>query len=128
MALILIADDDPNFLALLEAAVTEMGHEVITAANGVEALDAAKARRPHIIISDIMMPEMDGVQLNALLQADRRTSDIPVLMLTGDVDKHMEVSVNYAATMSFDFIVGKTAPLGQITGIVREMLMKYYQL
>lgn len=128
MALILIVDDDLVFRTLLSEAVMEMGHEVITAADGLKGLDAARARPPHIIISDIMMPEMDGVELNTQLQLDSRTKGIPILMLTGDVDKHMEVSQNYVMDMYFEYIVGKTAPLDRIMGIVREMLLKYYQL
>lgn len=128
MALILIVDDDPNFRALLEASLVDMGHEVVTAENGAAGLEMAKANPPHIIISDIMMPEMDGVEFNTLLQMDSRTEAIPVLMLTGDVDKHMEVSTNYVSTLNFEFIIGKTAPLERIMGVVKDMLAKYYQL
>lgn len=128
MALILIVEDDLSFRTLLEEAMIEQGHTVITASNGVEGLAAAKAQPPHIIISDIMMPEMDGVELNFKLQADPATKGIPILMLTGDVDKHMEVSQHYVMDMYFEFIVGKTAPLERIMGIVKEMLLKYYQL
>ena len=128
MALILIVEDDLSFRTLLEEAVIELGHTVITAVNGAEGLAAAKAQPPHIIISDIMMPEMDGVELNFKLQADPATKGIPILMLTGDVDKHMEVSQHYVMDMYFEYIVGKTAPLERIMGIVKEMLLKYYQL
>lgn len=128
MALILIVEDDLSFRTLLEEAVLELGHTVITASDGAEGLAAAKAQPPHIIISDIMMPEMDGVELNFKLQADPATKGIPILMLTGDVDKHMEVSQHYVMDMYFEYIVGKTAPLERIMGIVKEMLLKYYQL
>ena len=128
MALILIVDDDLGFRSLLEEGCLEMGHEVMTAPDGAKALEAARARPPHIIISDIMMPEMDGVEFNFQLQKDPTTKGIPILMLTGDVDKHMEVSQNYVMDMYFEYIVGKTAPLERIMGIVKEMLLKYYQL
>ncbi|MDD2805384.1 MAG: response regulator [Elusimicrobiales bacterium] len=128
MALILIIDDDNNFRELLAAAVSEMGHDVLTAADGAAGLESAKTYLPHIIISDIMMPEMDGVELNTHLQLTENTKGIPVLMLTGNLDKHMEVSTRFAAEMSFEYIVSKSAPLEQITGIVKEMLSRYYQL
>jgi len=128
MALILIVDDDENFRSFLETGLLEMGHTVRIAENGIAGLDAAKAQQPHIIISDIMMPLMDGVEFNMHLQMDPRTKDIPVLMLTGDVNKHMEVSQHYVMEMHFEYIVGKTAPLERIMGIVKEMLSKYYQL
>lgn len=128
MALILIVDDDPNFRELLSAAVMEMGHEVLTAADGAAGLDIARQYIPCVIVTDIMMPEMDGIEFNTHLQMDPSTKGIPILMLTGNLDKHMEVSTLFAPSLSFEYIVGKTAPLAQITGILREMLAKYYQL
>jgi len=128
MALILVVDDDANFRALLSSAIVDMGHEVLTAANGVEGLAVAGNYAPHLIISDIIMPEMDGVEMNTLLQLKDRTKGIPILMLTGDVDKHMEVSTRHAFSLSFEYIIGKTAPMERISAIVTEILARYYQL
>lgn len=128
MALILVVDDDPVFRELLSAAVREMGHEVLSAADGAAGLDSARAYPPHVIITDIIMPGMDGVEFNSHLQMDPSTKGIPILMLTGSLDKHMEVSTQFAPAMPFEFIVGKTAPLAQITEILKGILAKYYQI
>lgn len=128
MALILIVDDDVNFRALLENAVSEMGHQAIAVSNGAEGLVCAKAEHPHLIVTDIIMPEMDGVEFNALLRMSPETKDIPVLMLTGSLDKHMEVSTQFASSLSFEYIVGKSAPVQRIVDMVSEILAKYYQL
>ena len=128
MALILIVDDDPAFRNMLAMHVSEMGHEVILASDGAEGLDIAKAQTPHVIVSDIMMPEMDGVEFNALLKLDPVTKDIPVLMLTGNIDKQVEVGRNYSSTFSFEYIIGKMAPIEQIADVLKEILYKYYQI
>jgi CheY-like chemotaxis protein len=70
MALVLIVDDDETIVEMLADVVIETGHTAITAANGAAALTLARARPPALIISDVMMPVMDGY---ALLRAVRET-------------------------------------------------------
>lgn len=124
---VLIVDDDTSFLNLLEAVLEEMGHSVISAKNGAEALELATRRQPHLIISDINMPDMDGVELNTHLQLNPLTKGIPTLMLTGNDFKQMEISINYAFTLKFEYILSKKATLEQISEKVREILERYYQ-
>ncbi|MFL9966781.1 response regulator, partial [Paraburkholderia sediminicola] len=63
MVTVLLVDDDMNLLQALEALVCGEGYEVMTASNGHEALQAARRRRPDIVVSDFMMPVMDGPAL-----------------------------------------------------------------
>ncbi len=70
MALILIVDDDTLIVEMLADVASEAGHTVITAANGAVALSLARAQLPALILSDVMMPVMDGYEL---LQAVRNT-------------------------------------------------------
>lgn len=79
---ILVVDDDPNALRLMSLTLETEGFEVITAANGPDALARAAEEAPDLIILDIMMPTMDGYEVCRRLRADPLTSHIPIVMLT----------------------------------------------
>jgi DNA-binding response OmpR family regulator len=79
---VLVVDDDPVIVRLLEVNFEMEGFTVRTAADGVEGLAAAKAERPDVIVSDVMMPRMDGLQLVNELKADETTASIPVILLS----------------------------------------------
>ena len=81
-ATILVVDDDPVILQLLQVNFEMEGFIVITAADGREGVDRTRAERPDIVVSDVMMPKMSGIELVAELKADPETADIPVLLLT----------------------------------------------
>lgn len=72
---------------------------VVSAKNGAQAFDLAKEHQPHLIISYIQMPDMDGVKLNTLLHLEPRTKGIPVLMLTGNETLKMQIGINFTSTM-----------------------------
>ncbi|MBZ8179089.1 MAG: response regulator transcription factor [Oscillatoria sp. PMC 1051.18] len=79
---LLLIDDDPNLILLVKDYLEFRGYEVITAENGREALDVLDREIPHLIICDVMMPEMDGYALVEHIRQDPRTSWIPVLFLS----------------------------------------------
>jgi len=79
---ILIVEDDVNSRILLERALLSQGYSVISAANGVEALDKARLAPPELIVSDIMMPEMDGFELCRKVKSDERLRTIPFVYYT----------------------------------------------
>lgn len=81
---ILIADDDGVMLATLATMLGEAGYSVITADNGLEAVDLAKKELPSLILLDIHMPELDGLRACKVLKDDVMTKSIPVVMLTVD--------------------------------------------
>jgi len=84
MALILTVDDEPDVLFLLRVIFERAGHRVIEAPHGQAALEALKGQRPDVIVTDLMMPVMDGRELLETLKADPKTASIPVLMLTAN--------------------------------------------
>jgi CheY-like chemotaxis protein len=79
---LLVVEDVSNILDFLEVTLRFKGYEVIKARNGQEALDAIQKKRPAIVITDILMPKMDGFSLVHHLRNDPATHDIPVVFLS----------------------------------------------
>jgi DNA-binding response OmpR family regulator len=79
---IMVVEDDTSILRQIEYALTTNGFEVTTAINGVEALKKMMIRRPSLLLTDIMMPEMDGHELVKSVREDPALADIPIIMLT----------------------------------------------
>ena len=79
---ILIAEDSPTQAAQLAHLLAEQGHAVTTAGNGVEALAAARRHKPALIISDILMPELDGYGLCKAIKSDEKLKAVPVVLVT----------------------------------------------
>jgi CheY-like chemotaxis protein/phosphoribosyl 1,2-cyclic phosphodiesterase len=84
---ILIADDDPDLRLLARKALAKHGYETRECSNGVEALASIRESRPDLLILDVLMPEMNGMEVLRVLRADERTALLPVLMLTSMADE-----------------------------------------
>lgn len=93
MATILVVEDHQVTQRVLSKRLRNDGHEVMTADNGRQALEHLASARIDLIISDIAMPEMDGLELLDHIRADPRTKSIPVIMLTTSVlDDHRKTA------------------------------------
>jgi DNA-binding response OmpR family regulator len=79
---ILVVDDEPEAVELVEFNLEAAGYDVSTAGDGAEALNKARRIQPSLIILDVMMPEIDGMEVCKLLRRDPATSTIPIIMLT----------------------------------------------
>jgi two-component system phosphate regulon response regulator PhoB len=79
---ILVVDDEPDAVELIEFNLKAAGYDVVTAADGEEALGKAKAIIPDVIVLDLMLPEVDGLEVCKILRRDAATSPIPIIMLT----------------------------------------------
>lgn len=79
---LLVVEDIPNVLELLEVTLRFQGYEVISAHNGQEALDILEKETPALIISDILMPKLDGFSLVQKLRSNPKTQSIPVIFLS----------------------------------------------
>lgn len=89
-SLVLVVDDEPVNLKLLRSVLSSAGHQVICAADGLTALHMAEASRPHLILLDVMMPDMDGYAVCRSLKASELTRHIPVIFVTGRDDMAAE--------------------------------------
>lgn len=79
---ILVADDEPQLLELVGQRLKTNNYEVVSARDGVEALEKTAAQNPDLIILDIKMAQMDGYTTLLRLKADEKTKSIPVIILT----------------------------------------------
>jgi len=79
---LLVVEDIPNVRELLEVTLRFQGYEVITATNGQDALDVLETERPALIITDILMPKLDGFAMMQELRSNPKTQDIPVIFLS----------------------------------------------
>jgi CheY-like chemotaxis protein len=79
---ILVVEDNPNVLELLEVTLRFKGYPVVTAHNGLEAMDSIARERPAIVITDILMPKMDGYSLAHALQKNPLTAQIPLIFIS----------------------------------------------
>lgn len=104
---ILVVDDDPVIQKLLEVNFTIEGYAVEVAGDGAEAVDKARSVSPDLIVLDVMMPRMNGLEAAKILKSDPATADIPIIMLSAkaqDVDQEAgrEAGVDYYMTKPFD--------------------------
>jgi DNA-binding response OmpR family regulator len=101
MVRVLIVDDEPDFVELIREFVTRNGYEPLLAYNGPEALCKVKEERPHIVLLDIRMPKMDGIEvLQKIREIDR---EVGVIMLTAVNDS--EVGRQSLRLGAFDYLV-----------------------
>jgi class 3 adenylate cyclase len=83
---ILIADDNPENLNIFQARLAAHGYEILTAADGEEALAIARGKQPDLILLDVMMPKMDGIEACRHLKVDPSLPFVPIIMVTAKTD------------------------------------------
>ncbi|HVA42173.1 MAG TPA: response regulator [Acidimicrobiales bacterium] len=104
---ILVVDDDPVIQKLLQVNFSIEGYQVELAGDGLEALEKAQAVLPDLIVLDVMMPRMNGLEAAKALKADPKTASIPIIMLSAkaqdmDQDAGKEAGVDLYMTKPFD--------------------------
>ncbi len=123
---VLVVEDEPVLLETLEYNLARQGHEVLTASDGLQALAVARAERPDVIVLDIMLPSIDGVEVCRIL---RREMNVPILMLTAraeEVDKivGLEVGADDYMTKPFSMreLMTRVKALLRRVRLIREEL------
>jgi len=81
---ILVVDDEPDQRFLLRRVFERAGHQVVEAGDGAAALDSARESPPDLVVTDLMMPVMDGVELIRRLRSEPATAAVPILSVSGD--------------------------------------------
>jgi CheY-like chemotaxis protein len=104
---VLVVDDDPVILRLLQVNFEMEGHSVLTASDGAEGLQRVRECRPDVVVADIMMPNVDGLQMLEQIRADAATRDLPVVLLSAkaqsyEIDRGLEAGADDYVTKPFD--------------------------
>src|ERR1044071_5587650 len=84
---ILVVEDDPNILNLVRLYLEKEGYCVVGAATGLEALAKVKEEHPHLIILDLMLPELDGLEVCKRVRSNHETALVPIIMLTAKAEE-----------------------------------------
>ncbi len=122
MYTILICDDDRDIVSALDIYLTSEGYQTIRAYNGQQAVQAAREREVHLILMDVMMPELDGIRATAQL---REGSNVPIILLTAkseDADKILGLNIG-----ADDYITKPFNPL-EVIARVKSQLRRYTAL
>jgi len=117
---LLVVEDIPDILKLLEATLTFKGHRVVTARNGEEALEAMERERPALVITDILMPKMDGFSLVHRLRINPDTRDIPVVFLSATYVAPEDKA--FALTIGVTRFIEKPVALNEFVPIIEKLL------
>ena len=89
---ILLVDDEPDILEIVGYNLSSEGYQVITGENGVEAIEKAKKYKPHLIILDVMMPEMDGIEACERIRQDSKLNSTIITFLTARGEDYSQVA------------------------------------
>ena len=123
MAKILIVEDDPLMSRMYQKIFTFEKYEVETAGDGQEGIDKARETKPTLILLDVMMPKMNGLEALEKLKADPETKAIPVVMLTNLAGQQdAEAALTKGAVK---YIVKSEYEPKQVTDMVKEILAGY---
>jgi DNA-binding response OmpR family regulator len=104
---VLVVDDDPVIVRLLEVNFEMEGYRVITATNGEDAIARVRDDRPDVVVCDIMMPKIDGLEVVRLLRSDEATASVPLILLSAkaqslEVQKGLDSGADDYVTKPFD--------------------------
>jgi two-component system, OmpR family, KDP operon response regulator KdpE len=121
---ILLVDDDPYLRRACEISLRQHGHTVLVAADGEEALQKARENLPGLILLDLLMPKMSGMEVLVALKAGQDTSQIPVVILSNSsTDQQLGKAKELGA---LDFIVKFNTSLKELSARVDAMLETLY--
>ena len=117
---ILIVDDEDDIIDLLQYNLDKEGYKTLSATNGLDGIELARQAKPNLIILDIMMPGMDGIEVCRRLRQDAHLRNIPILMLTARTEEEAQVqSLDVGADIYFSKPIPIPVLLSQIRALLR---------
>jgi CheY-like chemotaxis protein len=119
---ILLIEDNLDLIEIMRVFLTYRGYRVLLAQNGFKAIEIARFELPDLVITDVMLEEMDGVQIAIQLRKDPKTSHIPILALTAKTFSENEDEI---LPKVFDDFLRKPANLHQFEAKIQKVLQEF---
>lgn len=88
---ILVVDDENDVRKFLSVVLEQAGYQVVTAANGVEALEQVRTQRPDLVVLDLQMPEATGTDFYRKLDRDKELGQVPIIVVSGLAGRHLAI-------------------------------------
>ncbi len=120
MARIVVIDDDQSVRILFERFLVGVGHEVLLAENGRKGLELIQGSDPDLVITDIMMPEMDGLEI--LMEIRKHKKSLPVIAISGGMRSIPMSFLPQARMFGARYVFEKPVPLDVLRGAINELL------
>lgn len=120
MALVLIVDDDPQMLRLLTDVVEMEKHDVLLAQDGAQAIDYFSHQVPDLVITDILMPKKEGLELISELK--EKFPDIKIIAYSGGGSSDPQSYLEFASGMGADKVFSKPMPLNDLRHEIKALL------
>ena len=125
---ILVVEDDPDIKELISFNLSNQGHQVFEANNGELGIEKAREKLPDLILLDLMLPGMHGLDVCRIIKADQETKDIPIIMVTAmgqeeDIVKGLEAGADDYITKPFSIKV----LLARVSAVLRRSFEEYDQ-
>jgi two-component system, OmpR family, response regulator MtrA len=117
--LVLVADDADDILALVGAALTRAGYDVVTAGDGEAALEGIRSQRPALAVLDVSMPKLDGLEVVGRLRKDPEFADFPIVLLSA---RAQEADVERGYSLGASKYVRKPFSPRELIAIVDELI------
>lgn len=117
MAVVLIAEDDQDIAVILTRLLRQAGHTVTHAPDGRVAFDEALVNRPDVVLTDLGMPRMDGLELTRAIRDDADLSDLPIVMLSG----HLHPGDTGPVAAGVCAVLLKPCPNDRLRAVVQDL-------
>lgn len=121
---ILVVEDTPTQAAMIKIGLVRLGHEVVLAVDGIDAIEKVYKERPDLIVSDVVMPRLNGYQMCRLLKDDRQTSGVPLILLTSLDQKE---DVFWGLKSGADKFITKGGDIPELVGEIQAFLDEWYR-
>ena len=122
---VLVVEDDPDIAELVARYLEKAGYTAARVSSGRDALDAVRAKAPDLIVLDVMLPHVDGLEVCRLLRANDHTASIPIIMLTARADESERI---VGLEMGADDYLAKPFSPNELVARVRALLRRAQRL